>query len=326
VATIKLEFNEDDLIAQQYLGEALVNMAKARGYVETVTHSEASTAQQVGRSELLTHGVDEQSVDIKGFEEVLAKADQTVTDEPQLPWDERIHSGNKTQNADGSWKKRKKPKDMSADQWAEFIKQVEAELTTLMSIPVETPSSDYPLYWRYNGSDEVGIIRNDEEYEQITNGGHGEIIDLISEELFNELRVDTIETEFKDEQPVVDTPKSPADAKNVETQQADVTASQPDITPPPPPVVDTPKLEQDDQTPPPPAPNPAHVGSTQVGVEVVNFVGLVKMLSAKCAGDSTKSATIKDMVKAKYDVEFTALAKRPELIPQVAEFLNSVEV
>lgn len=58
---------------------------------------------------------------------VAAPAGVTV-DKNGLPWDERIHASTKTQNADGSWKKKK-----GADE--AMVAQVTAELRQLMAIP-----------------------------------------------------------------------------------------------------------------------------------------------------------------------------------------------
>ncbi len=323
--TIKLEIPNDDAIALRYIGEALVNMAGQYGTKKL----NDDLKEAVVKAERVI-GIDRLIEDIKSnpVERYEDETDASViervkerfiidTNAPNLPWDERIHSGNKTQNVDGSWKKRKKPKDMTTEQWNEFIEQVETELTTLMSIPVESPSNEYPLYWRHDGSDEVGIIRNDEEFSFIMTPDTV----LISEELFNELRVNTTETDFEDEPEVVDRL-----GHTSETIEELFNGKQPDITPPPPPVEIVPKPQDAVTPPPPPVVNDAPVGITQEGVKAVKFVELVKMLSVRCAGDVTKSTKIKEAIKAKYDVEFTALSKRPDLIPQVAEFLNTIEV
>lgn len=46
------------------------------------------------------------------------------TDSSGTPWDERIHSASKALNSDGTWRLRRKPKDMGEDVWAEFITDV----------------------------------------------------------------------------------------------------------------------------------------------------------------------------------------------------------
>lgn len=258
--TIKLEIPNDDALAMHHFGQAMVNMSQALRGDTTVT-SPAPVAPIV--------------------EPVTASAASTpvVNDEPtvQLPWDERIHSGNKTQNQDGSWKMRKKPKDMTAEKWQEYIDSVEAELTTLMSIPVETVEE--PVVEAKQDLSMEKTAFDEEQFKkamEVVNSGQGEVVDAVEPET------------------VVVIPKPQ------------------DVTPPPPPVTDV-----------------VPVGNTQDGVEVASsmtFVQLVQKMSSICNGDSDKSARIKEAIKEKYDVDFPALLKRPDLIPQVAAFLSTVEV
>lgn len=58
-----------------------------------------------------------------------------VLDKNGLPWDERIHAGSRTKNADGSWRIKR-----GAD--AALVTSVEAELKALMSIPA--PAATIP--------------------------------------------------------------------------------------------------------------------------------------------------------------------------------------
>lgn len=60
--------------------------------------------------------------------------DSANLDSDGLPWDARIHSTNKARNADDTWRLRRKPKDMTDDQWQETIKSVQEELEYLMAI------------------------------------------------------------------------------------------------------------------------------------------------------------------------------------------------
>jgi hypothetical protein len=305
VSIIKLEFSEDDVIAQKYLGEALVNMAYHRDTGEAVKMQRSGMYGSTDdKNSPLLDGEDITKVEIKPAE-------------LQLPWDERIHSGNKTQNQDGSWKKRKKPKDMTTEQWDEFVAEVEAELTTLMSIPVDEPNQ-YPIYWRHDGDDSVGVVHNDEEYNQLMINTPGCIVDQISEELFNKLSVNNPPADANDTTPQLDVSNTVLTVNSMEvTGMVEI---------PKPPVIN-----QDDQPapPPPPVTNVAPVGNTQdvvEGVKPMTFVQLVQRMSAKCNGDVTKSAKIKDAISNKYAIEFAALVKRPELIPQVGAFLDTIEV
>ena len=52
-----------------------------------------------------------------------------TTDSTGTPWDERIHSTSKALNADGTWRLRRKPKDMDEEQWYQLIADVKLELS-----------------------------------------------------------------------------------------------------------------------------------------------------------------------------------------------------
>lgn len=44
-----------------------------------------------------------------------------TTDSTNTPWDERIHSASKALNSDGTWRLRRKPKDMDEAEWSQFV-------------------------------------------------------------------------------------------------------------------------------------------------------------------------------------------------------------
>lgn len=144
---IKLEFDGQDPTALKHLGQALVNMANE---INGITVKQRET--------IVTGGTYEQQIVIdqaKPDSEATVKANVTVEngevtsivesnpkyDANGLPWDERIHSGGKTRNADDTWQKRKhNKKDFpSKDDWSTYIAEVETELQALMSIPVVEP-------------------------------------------------------------------------------------------------------------------------------------------------------------------------------------------
>lgn len=52
-----------------------------------------------------------------------------TTDSTGTPWDERIHSTSKALNADGTWRLRRKPKDMDEAQWVKYIEAVKTDVT-----------------------------------------------------------------------------------------------------------------------------------------------------------------------------------------------------
>jgi uncharacterized coiled-coil protein SlyX len=99
-----------------------------------------------------------------------------------------------------------------------MIARLEAELEEYRvtgAVKVEQAEKNtYPLYWRLYGSDEVGIIRNDDEYSSVFET-RTEVIDLISEDVFNELRLkNPTETDYTDE---------PEQAKTLDDVRAAVT-------------------------------------------------------------------------------------------------------
>ena len=64
-----------------------------------------------------------------------------IADSTGTPWDERIHSTSKALNADGTWRLRRKPKDMDEAEWAAFVETVKGELTYREQLKVETEES-----------------------------------------------------------------------------------------------------------------------------------------------------------------------------------------
>ena len=80
-------------------------------------------------------------------------ATNETLDADGLPWDARIHSGNQERNADNTWRARRKPKDVTPEQWAEQVAQVREELFALMAIPVADP---------------VVAVTDDEAHEALT--------------------------------------------------------------------------------------------------------------------------------------------------------------
>lgn len=66
-------------------------------------------------------------------------------DSEGLPWDARIHSTNKATVADGTWRLRRKPKELDEAQWQAEIKTVRNELEQLMAI--ELPNAEDIEEW-----------------------------------------------------------------------------------------------------------------------------------------------------------------------------------
>lgn len=160
---ISLTIPNDDPIALRAFGNALEEMAVAHGAV--VCKSVAAMTVKIDGTEAAqaVRGVLEGFIDDTD-QEALATLDEYVkasvtgefvpfTDDDDdtqlatndtldadgLPWDARIHSSNQERNADNTWRVRRRPKDLTPEQWAEQVAQVRDELFALMAIPVADP-------------------------------------------------------------------------------------------------------------------------------------------------------------------------------------------
>lgn len=147
MSSITLTIPNDDHIALRAFGKALEEMALAHGaeprktvgelsYKLNIDTSEATAALERLRAateELLMNEpeIDTTAQQVESLavpmgdneEQVPPTADSTGT-----PWDERIHSTSKALNADGTWRLRRKPKDMDEEQWMAFVESVKNEL------------------------------------------------------------------------------------------------------------------------------------------------------------------------------------------------------
>lgn len=115
---IKVNIDSSDV---EQLREALKKV-ELTGLIQTDVIVD-TTAQQV--ESLAT----EQRFDETASFTEIADAAPT-TDSTGTPWDERIHSTSKALNADGTWRLRRKPKDMDEAQWSVFVETVKGELHT----------------------------------------------------------------------------------------------------------------------------------------------------------------------------------------------------
>ena len=148
---ISLTIPNDDPIALRAFGNALEEMAVAHG--AEVRESVAAMTVKIDGTEAAqaVRGVlEEFTCDTVDTDDDDAQLATTTDDDTQLatndtldadglPWDARIHSGNQERNADNTWRARRKPKDVDADQWTEQVAQVRDELFALMAIPVADP-------------------------------------------------------------------------------------------------------------------------------------------------------------------------------------------
>lgn len=164
MSNITLTIPNDDHIALRAFGKALEEMALAHGaeprktvgelsYKLNIDTSEATAAlerlngatgelmqaapQMMGEPEVDTTA--QQVESLAPTESVAEKLNRLfiddgdinpTTDSTGTPWDERIHSTSKALNADGTWRLRRKPKDMDELEWAALIESVKGELHT----------------------------------------------------------------------------------------------------------------------------------------------------------------------------------------------------
>lgn len=137
---ITLTIPNDDHIALRAFGKALEEMALAHGAEPrktTVDTSEATATtdelvqtapQMMDEPEIDTTAQQVESLAVPmgdNEEQVPPTADSNGT-----PWDERIHSTSKALNVDGTWRLRRKPKDMDEAEWAALVESVKGELHT----------------------------------------------------------------------------------------------------------------------------------------------------------------------------------------------------
>lgn len=149
MSNITLTIPNDDHIALRAFGKALEEMALAHGaeprktvgelsYKLNIDTTEATAALERLRAAteelLMTEPeIDTTAQQVESLavpmgdneEQAPLTADSTGT-----PWDERIHSTSKALNADGTWRLRRKPKDMDEAEWAAFVESVKAESHT----------------------------------------------------------------------------------------------------------------------------------------------------------------------------------------------------
>lgn len=141
MSNITLTIPNDDHIALRAFGKALEEMALAHGAEPrkiTIDTSEALESLQPATEEDMkrmceTCEVDTTAQQVESLSAPMVDDEEqapSTTDSTGTPWDERIHSASKALNADGTWRLRRKPKDMDEAQWATFVESVKGELHT----------------------------------------------------------------------------------------------------------------------------------------------------------------------------------------------------
>ena len=151
MSNITLTIPNDDHIALRAFGKALEEMALAHGAEPRKTTIDTSeTLERLRAATEEPQMVNEPEVDTTA-QQVESLATPTGDDEEQTPpttdstgtpWDERIHSASKALNADGTWRLRRKPKDMDEVEWATFVETVKTELSEGLETPAEAYLTD----------------------------------------------------------------------------------------------------------------------------------------------------------------------------------------
>ena len=169
---ITLTIPNDDTIALRQFGKALIEIASAKeGHPVDVTVTplviSAETLQQVAPQMMGEPEIDTTSQQVESLaapDNVLPVITVNPTchalsneelqergfDSTGTPWDERIHSASKALNADGTWRLRRKPKDMDEAEWAALVESVKNELSYAMGsfdeqVIMEEDSQQRPL-------------------------------------------------------------------------------------------------------------------------------------------------------------------------------------
>lgn len=139
--SITITVPNDDHVALRAMAKALEEIAMARGAVpRTQTHgamnytlnidttqATAALKELVKQAEVDT--TSEQFDSLTLGEEIPGTIEERGDNDANgTPWDERIHSASKALNADGSWRLRRKPKDMDEAEWAALVESVKVEL------------------------------------------------------------------------------------------------------------------------------------------------------------------------------------------------------
>lgn len=158
---ITLTIPNDDHIALRAFGKALEEMALAHGaeprkttigemsYKLNIDTSEATAALERLNNVITEHPHVEVDTTAQQVESLAAldndlpiitvnptchalsneELQERGFDSTGTPWDERIHSASKALNADGTWRLRRKPKDMDEAEWGAFVETIKLELT-----------------------------------------------------------------------------------------------------------------------------------------------------------------------------------------------------
>lgn len=142
---ITLTIPNDDHVALRAFGKALEEMALAHGAESKQSgiwvdqqfniHQSAEAALAADQTDTTAQQVESLAIPVEANGATYET--DFVSDNPQAvpvadstgtQWDERIHSASKALNTDGTWRLRRKPKDMDEAEWVYFVDEVKNEL------------------------------------------------------------------------------------------------------------------------------------------------------------------------------------------------------
>lgn len=209
MSNITLTIPNDDHIALRAFGKALEEMALAHGAEPRKTVGELSYKLNIDTTEA-TAALERLRTTAEEFQPEIDTTAQQVeslavsveangatyetdlgSDNPQpapvadstgTPWDERIHSASKALNVDGTWRLRRKPKDMDEEQWAAFVESVKGELNECSEVPPEAYLTDdfvkppvthqNPAYMYQESRNVYALGRSEEEIAEYETKGY----------------------------------------------------------------------------------------------------------------------------------------------------------
>lgn len=160
MSNITLTIPNDDHIALRAFGKALEEMALAHGAepVQFRTHCNVTMNDELNDQlrqklknvlgeprdgdidvtramvEQCTPEIDTTAQQVESLAAPMGNVESdeeqapSTTDSTGTPWDERIHSASKALNADGTWRLRRKPKDMDEVEWSDYVSMIKADL------------------------------------------------------------------------------------------------------------------------------------------------------------------------------------------------------
>lgn len=162
---IKIEVPNSDIEALDLAGEfftklaqsrrSFITSAQAQVWNETVEEMSQIEPDPIGGEEATTPPTESVVPPVPSVPSVPAvpsvppvpavPAPSAEIDRTALPYDERIHSSGETRNQDGTWKLRRRPTDMTEEEWKEFIDKCELENSKLMTVGADIVDSDDPV-------------------------------------------------------------------------------------------------------------------------------------------------------------------------------------